>query len=215
MPRVSPILHRNSQKRIYKKGATYFVTSVTYQRQPYFGDPILADLFVHVLWSGSQLKDFVVHGYVVLPDHVHLLIEPRGKANYSDAMQNVKRVFSLQANQIMFSNVESAGDDIYRHLPTEQQNPYATLRWSKLLGEFHRLFMNTHGPNHLFPKFKWQKSFRDHLIRNRMDLENHISYIRNNPVKHELVKVSEDWPWMWVHGMPAPHLVHPSNLKLL
>jgi len=39
----------------------------------------------------------------------------------------------------------------------------------------------------------WQKRFWDHVIRDETDLENHIHYIHNNPVKHGYVKEMYEW----------------------
>ncbi len=112
-------LHRDSQKRIYEEGAEYFITTVTERRYAYFEEPILAELFIRDLWFAVELKQFDLFGYAIMPDHVHLMIQPRGKFNYSQIMHNIKRVFSLHANQIMFSspsNPTPAGDDIYHRL---------------------------------------------------------------------------------------------------
>ena len=208
MPRVSPFLHRNSQKRIYVRGATYFITSVTHQRYPYFNEKVLADLVVYDLWLSEHLKDYRMVGYTVLPDHVHIMFQPQGERNYSEILQNIKRVFSLQANQIMFweENPAVAGEDIYPHLqlPTNEQDPYGGLRWSGPLREFRKRIVKKYGANHHLPKFKWQSSFRDHIIRDRRDFDNHLQYIYNNAAKHGLVEEPEQWRWMWVEGMDQP-----------
>lgn len=39
----------------------------------------------------------------------------------------------------------------------------------------------------------WQPRFRDHIIRNDLDLHRHMDYIHYNPVKHKLVKRPEEW----------------------
>jgi REP element-mobilizing transposase RayT len=205
-----PRLHRGSPKRIYRLGAICFVTAVTSDRYPYFEEPILADLLVHDIWYAKELKQFELYGYAVLPEHMHLMFEPLGPNNHSMAMQNIKRVFSLQANQIIFSSAMDGkslrrGEDIYPHLRGgNQENPYATLEWSDLLLHLRDDFRQKHGPNHLFPKFKWQKSFRDHLIQGKRDFENHLRYIYRNAVKHRLVEDPRMWKWMWVMGMDRP-----------
>jgi putative transposase len=189
-------LHRNSQKRAYEEGAEYFITTVTQDRYPYFNEPILAELFIRDLWFAKQLKQFDLFGYAVMHDHVHLLIQPRGKFNYSQIMHNVKRVFSLHANQIMFSapsNPTPADDDIYHRL-----------QWSEVLIELHARFIAKNGGNHGIPPFKWQSSFRDHVIRDEEDYLNHLEYIHNNAVKHGLASEPEKYPWMWTVGMKLP-----------
>ena len=39
----------------------------------------------------------------------------------------------------------------------------------------------------------WQKRFWDHVIRNEIDLENHIHYIHFNPVKHGYATDPNQW----------------------
>lgn len=39
----------------------------------------------------------------------------------------------------------------------------------------------------------WQKRFRDHVIRDDRDLENHLHYMHFNPVKHGYVKAPREW----------------------
>jgi putative transposase len=34
------------------------------------------------------------------------------------------------------------------------------------------------------PKFRWQKSFHDHIIRDELDFRNHVEYIMEQPVMH-------------------------------
>jgi putative transposase len=40
----------------------------------------------------------------------------------------------------------------------------------------------------------WQRRFWEHAIADERDLENHMIYIRGNPVQHGLVQDLEDWP---------------------
>jgi hypothetical protein len=53
-------------------------------------------------------------------------------------------------------------------------------------------FLHKYGVNHHFPKFKWQKSFHDHIIRNQNDFDNHWNYTMYNFRKHGL---PEDWQY--------------------
>ena len=64
------------------------------------------------------------------------------------------------------------------------------------------------------PRFRWQPSFRDHIIRNEGDFQKHLNYIYGNAVKHGVAEEPERWPWMWIAGMPIPEFIpfehHPS-----
>jgi putative transposase len=41
----------------------------------------------------------------------------------------------------------------------------------------------------------WQERFYEHTIRNEKDLLEKMTYIQNNPVKHDLVQHFNDWPY--------------------
>ena len=198
-----PYLHRNSQKRIYEPGAEYFITTVTHDRHPYFANPILAELFVRDLWFAKELKEFDLFGYTVMPDHVHLLIQPKGKTDYSEIMRSVKTNFSRNANDIILNRggrfpLRLEGDVTSHRLRDFQQYCH------NVVEPLHQRFNAEYGANHGFPPFRWQKSFLDHIIRNHDDYLNHIEYIFHNAVKHGLVAEPEQYPFMWIAGMKSP-----------
>lgn len=45
----------------------------------------------------------------------------------------------------------------------------------------------------------WQRRFWEHLIRDEIDLSNHLNYIHYNPVKHGYVTNVVDWPYSTFH----------------
>jgi REP-associated tyrosine transposase len=45
----------------------------------------------------------------------------------------------------------------------------------------------------------WQRRFWEHHIRDEADLNAHIRYCWNNPVKHGFVERPEEWPFSSVH----------------
>lgn len=45
----------------------------------------------------------------------------------------------------------------------------------------------------------WQRRYWEHQIRNDLDIERHMDYLHYNPVKHELVKQVNDWPYSSFH----------------
>lgn len=44
-------------------------------------------------------------------------------------------------------------------------------------------------------KFKWQKDYYDHIIRNDEDIQNQIRYILNNPVRTKIVPNWKEYPF--------------------
>jgi putative transposase len=59
--------------RYYGAGYSHFITTSCYQRRPLLGTPRSRDLFLEVMEQVRQRHQFVVVGYIVMPEHVHLL----------------------------------------------------------------------------------------------------------------------------------------------
>jgi putative transposase len=59
---------------------TYFVTSATWNRRRLFQVKTNAELFIETLQHYRRLGHYKLHAYVVMPDHIHLLLTPLGLA---------------------------------------------------------------------------------------------------------------------------------------
>jgi len=85
---------RRNLKRYYGAGNLHFITCSCYRRQRLLGSPRRRDLFLTVLEQVRKRYQFVVVGYVVMPEHIHLLIgEPQVKTP-STVMQALKLGFA-------------------------------------------------------------------------------------------------------------------------
>jgi putative transposase len=54
-----------------------FVTTATHERRPIFQISRVADLFIDTLLHYRTHGFYKLHGYLVMPDHVHLLLTPQ------------------------------------------------------------------------------------------------------------------------------------------
>jgi putative transposase len=54
----------------------YFVTASTFQRSLLFRKEPMARLFVEVLFHYRDKKNYLLHEFVLMPDHFHLLLSP-------------------------------------------------------------------------------------------------------------------------------------------
>ncbi len=59
----------------------------------------MANLFIEVLHSYMRAGKFTVHEFVVMPNHVHVLITIPGDMSVEKAMQLIKGGFSFRANR--------------------------------------------------------------------------------------------------------------------
>ena len=81
-------------RRCYGAGYLHFITTSCYHRRPLLGSGKNRDLFLCVLEQVRKRYDFVVVGYVVMPEHVHLLLSEPERANPSVVMQTLKQSFA-------------------------------------------------------------------------------------------------------------------------
>jgi putative transposase len=84
----------NRLHRYYGAGYSHFITTSCYRRLPLLGNPCNRDLFLQVLEQVRRRYGFVVEGYVVMPEHVHLLISEPRRGTPSTVMQAIKQGFT-------------------------------------------------------------------------------------------------------------------------
>ena len=85
---------RNPLKRYYGRDDLHFVTFSCYRRRPFLGTVRARNRFVRILGQVRRKKNFLLLGFVVMPEHVHLLMsEPRG-SNPSKVLQVLKQQVS-------------------------------------------------------------------------------------------------------------------------
>jgi putative transposase len=81
-------------KRYYGAGDAHFITCSCYHHQPWLNSASRRDLFLSILEETRQRYRFVVLGYVVMPEHFHLLISEPQVGDPSKVMQVVKQRFA-------------------------------------------------------------------------------------------------------------------------
>ena len=86
-------------QRIYGYGHLHFITGSCHGRQPYLSDPARRDLFLQMLEEVRQSYRFVVVGYVVMPEHFHLLIGEPQQGTPTTVMQVLKQRFALRMSE--------------------------------------------------------------------------------------------------------------------
>src|SRR6266700_3989518 len=79
-------LHRH-----YGNGHLHFITSSCYHQRPLVGTAARRNLFLKIMEQVRLRYSFVVVGYVVMPEHVHLLISEPDRGTPSTVMQVLKQ----------------------------------------------------------------------------------------------------------------------------
>ena len=78
--------------------STYFVTANVLEKRSLFQVEKIACLFIEVLLNYKMQKKYLLHEFVVMPDHFHLILTPTG-ITLERAMQFVKGGFSFRLNK--------------------------------------------------------------------------------------------------------------------
>jgi putative transposase len=108
---------------------TFFVTTITAQRISIFRRATTANLFIETLLHYRDAGKFLLHEFVVMPNHVHLLITPAAEISLERAMQFIKGGFSHRHGrgpvwQASFSNHRVRDiDDYEQHREYIWMNP--------------------------------------------------------------------------------------------
>jgi putative transposase len=79
----------------------FFTTTVTWQRTPLFRSPQKAELMLHVLEHYREQKKYILHEFVIMPDHLHLLLTPAPEISLERAMPLIKGGFSYRLGKTL------------------------------------------------------------------------------------------------------------------
>jgi len=152
-------------KRIYGFGHLHFITFSCYRRLPLLGSPRARNRFVRVLDQVRKEYSFHLVGYVVMPEHVHLLISEPLRGNPSTVLKMLKQRVS-------------------RLLRRKRQRRVSAAQ---------RSFLFASSVERL-PQF-WQKRFYDFNVWSRKKKIEKLGYMHANPLKRGLVDDPKHWPW--------------------
>jgi putative transposase len=82
---------RNPLRRDYGRGDLHFITFSCYRRRPNLGTARARHRFLKILNEVRQRFGFQLLGYVVMPEHVHLIIGEPKKCTPSQVLQVLKQ----------------------------------------------------------------------------------------------------------------------------
>ena len=88
--------------RYQECGDLHFLTFSCYQRLPYLDSPAAKELFEQALEQMRSRYRFFVLGYVVMPEHVHLLVNEPKLGVVSRAVQAIKLSVSTRRKERRF-----------------------------------------------------------------------------------------------------------------
>ena len=169
-------------RKTEKVAPIYFITFVTWSRLELNSAARQIVLDSCLFFNEQRYRIYAV---VIMPDHVHLLIQPFIKKNNGSA----SILLAYPSNKNLVSQSDNDID------PYQNQIEY----WS--IGSIlHSLksYSAKEIPNVMNHIGKvWQDGRHDRRIRNQQEFDIKWEYIRQNPVKANLVTKAEDYPFLW------------------
>jgi putative transposase len=78
---------------------TFFITAVCYGRKPLFRSQALAELFLDTMFAYRAKGKFLLHEFVIMPDHTHLILTPDTRIPMERAVQLIKGGFSYRCSK--------------------------------------------------------------------------------------------------------------------
>ena len=77
----------------------FFVTTITAHRQPIFRREATANLLIETLAHYRDAGKFLLHEFVIMPDHLHALLTPADEISLERVMQFIKGGFSYRMKE--------------------------------------------------------------------------------------------------------------------
>lgn len=78
---------------------TFFATTRTAEGKSSFQSERMAHLSIDVLRSAMKSREIIIHEFVIMSNHVHVLMTVPGEVTIEKAMQLIKGRFSFRANR--------------------------------------------------------------------------------------------------------------------
>ena len=169
-------------------GGEYFVTICTHNREHFFGTIInykmnLSEIGIYTAECIAKISelnhDAVVKEYVVMPNHIHLILDVVRLGRVGMGQCPIPTVASDYDCPIPTA-AEQSRQSI--EINTEmQRRSLSKGRVSVIIGSFKSAVTKFARQKGMY--FAWQTRFHDHIIRNQEEYYRIATYIRENPNK--------------------------------
>ena len=148
------------------EGHIHYLTFSCYKKLWLFKSPTLYSSFVQNLAKAKEGLSFSLYGYVVMPNHVHLLVYPNQDVSISGILTAIKRPFSFQALD------------------------YLRNRWPELYENLHV----RKGARQVRRFWQAGGGYDRNIYRDKTFVKT-LEYVHFNPVRKGLVGSPMDWKW--------------------
>jgi len=167
---IWPNMIRKTCHRYNSPGDSHFLTFSCFRRQPFLKNKQPRIWFCESLAGATRSHNIALWGYVIMPEHVHLIVSPReADYNISRFLNSVKQSVTRKAYW-------------YRQKSDKPDNV-----WEQ--------FYDVHPDGKVHFRF-WQRGGGyDRNIWSADELREKLEYMHNNPVRRGLCDAPDQWYW--------------------
>jgi putative transposase len=167
--------YRKVRKSFNIQGHAHELTFSCYSQRPFLKYDVTKGFVIHSILRARAIHTFDIWAYVIMPEHVHLLIWPRNEQ------------YSIP--KILQSIKQSSAKKAIKYL---QYNKPENLKW---------LYT---GQKHTPYRFWQDGGGYDKNVDSVEILLEMVDYIHMNPVRRGLVKEPEEWKWSSIAEWQLP-----------
>jgi len=160
-------------------GRARFVTFCTHRKIPLLTNNRFRKVIVETLQELREEERFRLLGYVIMPEHVHLVIVPHIDSEIGYIIGEIKRRSAIRIHEILIT-----------------ENSTLLPRLTIVRNRVERFAV-------------WQRRCYDHNCRTDEKIWEKVNYCHMNPVKRGLVASPDRWEWSsykWYQGKSNPIL---------
>jgi putative transposase len=185
---------REHRKRCHRYNEPYHAHHLTfscYRRQPFLSGPRGPRWFLEALDAARRIEGFHLWAYVIMPEHVHLVIAPGERYDISRILWRIKTPVARRAVRFL----RQSRPTFLPRMATRRANGRLDYRFWQAGGGYDRNL--------------WT-SRRIHEA---------VAYIHENPVRRGLVTQARQWPWSsiraWTEGASQPLPIDAESVPVL
>ncbi len=186
-----PRTHRKRCKRFDVDGDPHCLTFSCFGRLALFSRPRTCQWMLQAFKLGREKDLYDLWAFVIMPEHVHVVLLPRLGMRISGILTTLKQ--SVSKRGLLW--LHSHAPHFLARLEDAQPNGKRCYRFWLRGGGY------------------------DRNLRSAADVHEKIEYIHNNPVRRGLVTRPEEWPWSscraWQSGEDVPIPIDRESVPVL
>jgi putative transposase len=183
--------HRKTCHRYDVPGDTHLLTFSCFRRLPLLSRDRSREWLLDGVRLGQRKGQFHLWAFVVMPEHVHLVVRPLGPTKVSQILKTMKK-----------STTNRALSWLHAHAPTYLPN-----------------LLDAQPNGACSYRFRQRGGGHDRNLRSVRDIHEKIAYVHENPVRRGLVEHATAWRWSsalaWRTGQDEPLTIDRQSLSPL